>query len=114
MPIFKEFYKKSEQLRSKELLKRKELFDGEFEVVGYTQGSKGKEVGAIVWICAIGEKTFNVVPNITHAERYKIFKECEAKFDKKYKNRMITVEYRGVSNDGVPMQGKAIAFRDFK
>ena len=106
--------KKSEQLRSKELLKRKEVYDAEFEVVGYSQGSKGKEVGAVVWICTTGDKTFNVVPNLPHEERYQIFKECETKFDRKYKDRLITVEYRGLSNDGVPLQGKAIGFRDIK
>lgn len=113
-PYLKSSTKKSEQLRSKELLKRKETFDDEFEVVGYKSGDKGKEVGAVVWICTVGDKTFNAVPNLPHETRYKIFEECEKKFDKKYKDRLMTVEYRGLSNDGVPLQAKAIAFRDVK
>jgi ATP-dependent DNA ligase len=113
-PYLKSSTKKSEQLRSKNLLKRKETFDSEFEVVGYSQGTKGKNVGAIVWVLAAGDKTFNAVPNLSHEERYKIFEECEKKFDKKYKNRMMTVEYRGLSNDGIPLQAKAIEFRDYQ
>jgi hypothetical protein len=105
--------KESEQLRSKDLLKRKETYDKEFEVVGYSQGTKGKNVGAVIWICTSGTKTFNVVPNSPHEERYKIFEECEEKFDKKYKNRMLIVEYRGLSIEGIPLQGKAIGFRDY-
>lgn len=113
-PYMKSSTKKSEQLRSKDLLKRKELFDDEFEVVGYTQGNRGKEIGAVVWICASGDKTFNSVPNWTHEERYKIFKECEKKFDKKYKNKLLKIEFRGLSRDGVPLQNKAIEFREIK
>lgn len=114
-PYLKSAVKKSEQLRSKDLLKRKEIYDDEFEVVDYTEGSKGKDVGAIVWICAVGKYTFNAVPNLTHDERYNLFNECKAdNFDSKYKNRMMTVEYRGLSNNGIPLQAKAIAFRDYK
>ena len=32
------------------VLKRKPIYTDEFEVIGYTQGKKGKDVGAIVWI----------------------------------------------------------------
>lgn len=108
--------KKSESLRAKHLLKRKEIFTDEFEVVNFTDGNNGKEVGAIVWICAAGNKTndtFSVVPNMTHIERYNIYEECKTKFDKKYKGRMLTVEYRGFSDKMIPTQIKAVGFRDF-
>ena len=108
--------KKSELLRSKDLLKRKETYSDEFEVVDYKQGSKGKNVGAVLWICEAKNKnkdTFKVDVNWPLKERYEIFKECEKKFDSKYKSRLLTVEYRGLSKTKIPLQAKAIAFRDF-
>jgi ATP-dependent DNA ligase len=105
---------KSSALRSKYLLKYKPVYDDEFEVVGYTQGDNGKEVGAVSWICAAGDETFKVTPNMPYTERYKIYKECVKHFDTKYKNRLMTVEYRSKSDSGVPLCAKAIGFRDVK
>lgn len=103
---------KSSTIRSKALLKRKPVFDEEFEVVGFTQGTKGKDVGALIWICSTkNDIEFNVVPNMTYEERYALYKECLKKFDTKYKNRMLTVEFRGLSDDKVPQHAKAIGFR---
>lgn len=116
-PYEKSMVKKSEQLRSKNLLKRKETYDDEFEVVGYTEGKSGTNVGLIVWICKAKNKngdTFNVVPNLPHKERYEIFKECKKKFAEKYEGRLLKVEYRGLSNKNIPLQAKAIEFRDYK
>jgi len=107
--------KKSEQLRSKTLLKRKEVYDDEFEVVGYKDGKNGKEIGAIIWICESKNKdndTFSVTPNMPLKDRYEIFKECEKRFDKKYNGRLLTVQYRGLSDKGIPLQVKAVGFRD--
>jgi ATP-dependent DNA ligase len=105
---------KSDRLRSKALLKRKEVFDAEFEVIDYTQGENGKEVGAVYWICAVGNETFKVVPNMPLEERYAIYKECKRHFATKYKNRSLTVEYRSKSKTGVPLCAKAVGFRDVK
>ena len=110
--------KKSEQLRSSDLLKRKEIFTDEFEVVGFACG-EGKEYEAVKWILQTpnGDK-FTSTPNQPLSERYKIYKECiknnNQGFDKKYKNRMMTIEYRSFSDDGIPLQAKSIGFRDFK
>lgn len=113
--------KKSEQLRSKDLLKRKEVYDEEFEVVGFTQGVNGKEIGAVIWVCAANNHDdddnadeFHVTPNMPIKERYEIYKECLKKFDSKYKGRMMTVEFRSLSDKGIPLQAKAIEFRDYK
>jgi ATP-dependent DNA ligase len=105
---------KSDRLRSKSLLKRKEVFDDEFEVIDYTQGENGKEVGAVYWICAVGDETFKVVPNMPFEERYAIYKECKRHFATKYKNKLLTVEYRSKSKTGVPLCAKAVGFRDIK
>ena len=109
--------KKSEQLRSKNLLKQKEVFDDEFEVVGYTTGISGKETSLVIWVCLSKNKdkdTFTVVPNMSHEERNKILLDCKKNFAKKYKGRLMTVEYRGLSDNNIPLQCKAIGFRDFK
>ncbi len=111
--------KKSTQLRSKDLLKRKPVYNDEFEIVDFTEGDKGTSKGAVVWICATkAGKTFKVTPNETNKERYKIFQECAendgAGFIKKYKNRMIEIEYRDITDAGIPSHAKAILIRDYE
>jgi ATP-dependent DNA ligase len=99
-------------LRTKDLLKRKEVFDGEYEVIGYTDGNTGKDVGALIWQCQTVDKyIFNVVPKMSLENRYALFNECKKHFIKKYKNRMLSIEYRGLSDDNVPQHAKAITFR---
>ena len=106
---------KSEQLRSKDLLKRKETYDEEFEVVDFKQGDNGKEVGAVIWICEAKnpDKTeFRATPNLPIKERYEIYKDCIKHFATKYQGRLMTVEFRGLSNNNIPLQAKAVGFRD--
>jgi len=100
-------------LRSRNLLKRKEVFDAEFEVVDFTQGRQGKDAGALIWVAqtAAGGR-FNVVPNMPLAARYTLFEECRGHFVGRYKHRMLRVEYRGLSDDGIPQHAKGIEFRD--
>ena len=103
-------------LRSKDLVKMKPKFADEYELVGYTEGSKGKDKGAILWICQTktGEQ-FNVAPkDITYEERYTLFQEAEKNFNEKYKGRMLTVEYEDLSKNEVPLRAKALAFRDYE
>ena len=111
--------KSSTSIRSKFVLKRKMTYDDEFEVVGFTEGAKGKDKGAIIWICETKntKKQFRATPkNITNEERYKLFKLASenkgAGFDKLYKGRMMTVEYEDLSKDEVPLRAKAIGFRE--
>jgi ATP-dependent DNA ligase len=100
-------------LRSSDLLKRKEIFTDEFEVVGWTDGISGKEIGAIIWICQTKNgKKFNVTPNLDYKERYKIYNECKKNFENKYANRQLTIEYRGLSEDNIPQHAKGINFRN--
>jgi len=103
-------------MRSPDLIKLKKKATEEFEVVGYTEGSKGKDKGAVIWIAktASGHK-FNVTPkDMTYEERYNVYKECQKKFDKKYKGRMLTIEYEDLSKMGVPQRAKALIFRDYE
>lgn len=102
-------------LRSPDLVKLKPKFTDEFEVIGYTQGTKGKDKGAILWICQTSdEKAFNATPkDITYETRYELFDECEESFNEMYLSRMMTVEYEDLSRDGIPLRAKAVGFRDF-
>lgn len=104
-----------QNIRSKGLLKRKPLPDAEFEVTGFTDG-KGKDSGAVVWICQTNDgMEFHVQPKgITNAERRVIYHDCLNNFRKKYHGRMIKLEYRALSKDGIPLRAKAIGFRDFE
>ncbi len=104
--------KNSAALRTKNLLKRKEVYDGEYEVVDFTSGKMGKDVGALIWICQTpGGDKFNVVPNLSYEARYALYKDCQKNFVAKYKNRMLTIEYRSFSDNGIPSHAKAVDFR---
>jgi ATP-dependent DNA ligase len=111
--------KNSMSIRSKFVLKRKMTYSDEFEVVDFEQGVKGRDKGAIMWVCKTHDtdKQFSVTPkNTTYEERYKLFKEASANnkkgFDTKFKGRMMTVEYEDLSKDKVPLRAKAAGFRE--
>lgn len=103
-------------LRSRDLVKMKQRFTDEYECIGYAEGSRGKDKGAVIWVCQTPDEVqFNVTPkNTTYEERYKLFQECEDNFDEKYKGRMLTVEYEDLSKDNVPLRAKALTFRDYE
>lgn len=106
---------KTSTLRSNFLIKRKEVFTDEFPIIGYTNGSKGKDLEAIIWICQTANgKSFKVIPNLSYQERQKLLLECNTgtNFIDNYKRRLLTVEYRSISIDRVPQHGKGIIIRD--
>ena len=101
--------------RSKNLVKMKPIYHDEFEVVGYTEGKRGNSKGAVIWIVKTKNgKRLNITPQLSYEERYKLYKDCEKNFVKKYKGRMLTVEYESLSDDGKPLFAKGIAFRDYE
>jgi len=111
--------KNNTSIRSKYVLKRKMTYTDEFEVVGFSQGTKGKDKGAIIWICKTHDtnKLFNATPkNITYDERYQLFKDSSANkgkgFSDKFEGRMMTIEYEDLSTDMVPLRAKSIGFRE--
>jgi hypothetical protein len=103
-------------LRSKNLVKLKPTFTDEYKLIGYTEGTNGRDKKAILWICETKNgKQFNATPkNMDYAERYALFAECEKSFDKKYKGRTMTCEYQDLSIDKVPQRAKAVGFRDYE
>ncbi len=108
--------KNGENLRSYDLVKLKKKETDEFEIVDYTQGSKGKDLGALIWVVKNNNDIkFNVTPkDMTYEERYKIFAQCEKSFDKLYKGKLLTVEHEGLSDDGVPLRAKGVTIRDYE
>lgn len=110
-------FKNSSKLRSKDLLKLKPVHSAEFEVVGFTSGKKGKEMKAVTWICATDEgQTFHVTQNAPYEEREEQLNQCQKNngegFLREFQGRLMTVEYRDLSEDGIPLQAKAIGFRE--
>lgn len=115
---------------SPHLFKIKPRPDAEFPVVGYAQGTKGKDVGAIIWVCevppdraATGKaERFNVVPkNMTYPVRRELFRRIglpnpsspgKTFFDTMFVGLPMTVEYPELSSKtGIPVQAKALGFR---
>ncbi len=117
------------------LLKIKPTYDDEFPVVGITQGTKGKAVGALIWICEVArpvdprDKTFNVVPkDMTDDQRRRLYKCLNAevpdpknpskkitRFDRDLKGLPLTVAFSELSTKtGKPLQAKALAFRTYE
>lgn len=118
---------------SANLVKIKPVHDAEYTVVGYTQGTRGKDVGAVIWECEVPDpvdprdKTFTVVPkDLTYEDRYAIYKCLGAlvdgpggrrvtRFERDIKGLPLTVEYREISaKTGKPLQAKALAFRTYE
>ena len=107
--------KNNMSIRSKFVLKRKMTYDAEFEVIDFTQGTNGRDKGAIIWILKTHDtdKIFHATPkNITYSERYKLYKDATNNFCKKYKGRMMIIEYEDLSKDKVPLRAKSIGFRE--
>lgn len=114
--IYKGHKSSASGTRSNNLVKMKKKFSDEFEVINYTQGTRGKDKGAVIWVCTTDkDQQFNVTPkDMTYEQRYKTFQECEKDFDQKYSGRMMTVEYEDLSKTGVPLRAKAVVFRDYE
>lgn len=104
------------KLRSKDLIKKKQRHSDEFNCVGFTEGKRGKAVGAIIWIAETDKGLrFNATPKgITDEERYELYKDALKNFDKKYKDKPLTIEYEALSNAGKPLRAKAVGFRDYE
>jgi len=95
-----------ERYRSYDLQKYKKFDDAEFEIVGYTYENDvlGKDDKPIVWICKnSNEKTFNVPSKGTREKRNKLYKDGD-----KYIGKMLSVQYFGLTNDGIPRFPKSL------
>jgi ATP-dependent DNA ligase len=117
---------------SDSLIKIKPKFDNEFAVVGFAQGTRGKDVGAVIWECEVpnpiskADSRFTVVPNMPLEQRKRLYTCLNEKvtgpggkqitrFDRDLKGTPLTIEYANLSvKTGKPLQPKAIAFRTYE
>jgi len=96
------------------LLKLKDFYDDEFEIIDFVEG-RGSKKGTIIWVCKCkdSDKTFNVSPTGTHEEREDYFKRAKADFSK-YRGKLYTVKYQELTKDGCPRFPSGLRFRDSK
>lgn len=109
---------------SKSLLKVKPCVDGEYKIVGYTQGTKGKSEGALMFVLATTtgiEFTINLGMEL--AERKKLYtamgvmdESNKTLFEREYLGRMLTIIYDELSVDQVPVRARTdgIVVRDYE
>ena len=96
-------------VRSADLQKHKDFHDGEFRVVGFTEG-EGGETGCVLWICETEEsRSFTVRPRGSREERAAAFANAGA-----YVGRMLTVRYQELTDRGIPRFPVGIAFREYE
>ena len=95
--------------RSADLLKMKDFFDDEFEVIDFYEG-EGREAGCVMWRCKTKDgKVFGCRPEGTHEERAEFLKEA-----KDYVGKMLTIRYQELTKDGLPRFPVGVAFRDYE
>jgi DNA ligase-1 len=95
--------------RSADLLKYKEFFDAEYEVVGFKEG-EGQEKGCVLWTCKTKEgKTFHCRPRGTREDRVELFQNGS-----EYVGKKLTVRFQEETDDGLPRFPVGIAFRDYE
>lgn len=97
--------------RSADLLKYKEFFDAEYEVVGFKEG-EGQEKGCVLWMCRTEEgRTFHCRPRGTRESRMELFQNGGD-----YVGKKLTIRFQELtsSEEKVPRFPVGIAFRDYE
>lgn len=83
--------------RSNDLLKYKEFFEGEYEIVGYKEGD-GRDKGTVIWNCRTPENNvFSVRPKGSIEMRKELYTHAA-----EYIGKQLTVIYQELSEQGVP------------
>ena len=96
-------------VRSVDLLKYKEFFDDEYEVVGFKEG-EGAEKGCVLWMCKTEKgDTFHCRPRGTREDRTELYQKGASYIGKK-----LTVRFQELTDDGIPRFPVGIAFRDYE
>lgn len=94
--------------RSSDLLKYKRFETGEFEIVGFKEAS-GKDKGTPVFCLRASGSTFFARPTGTSESRRAMFARAPSMVGK-----MMTVQYQGLSRDGIPRFPVALDVRDYE
>lgn len=108
---------------SPNMLKMKPVFDDEFEIVNILGAEgKGKAKGALMWqVKTENGDVFDVTPMGTIEGRVEMFKQLSKKgkdgktmFEKEYLGKMLTVKFDDLSEQDIPLRGRAVAIRDYE
>ena len=96
--------------RSANLQKVKTFLDGEYPIVGFTQGTGG-ETGCIIWECQTpaGQTIHESRPRGTQEDRKVLFQNGSD-----YIGQQLTVRYQELTDGGVPRFPVGIAIRDYE
>jgi ATP-dependent DNA ligase len=94
--------------RSYGLMKLKDAFDEEFEIVDVIEGG-GIAAGQAIFKCKTKNGgIFDSTPQATHTDRREMFKERD-----KLIGKWATVKHYGYTKDGIPMFQNTVAVRDW-
>ncbi len=94
--------------RSNNLIKLKVFEDKEFEIVGVEEAT-GRDAGTAIFVCKCEGGIFNVKPQGSRELRTEYFRKAKNLIGKR-----VTVQYQGLSDDGIPRFPSAIAIRDYE
>lgn len=94
--------------RSNDLIKYKEFNDAEFEIIDVVEAT-GRDAGTAVFVCKCDGGEFNVKPQGSRELRAEYFTNRDSLVGK-----MVTVQYQGLSDDGIPRFPSAITIRDYE
>lgn len=94
--------------RSNYLLKHKYFQTEEYRIVDVNEGT-GREKGAAIWVCKVGEHTFSVRPVGTLESRKDLFINKH-----KYIGKDLTVKFQNLTALGIPRFPTGLVIRDYE
>lgn len=94
--------------RSNNLIKMKKFDDAEFEILSVVE-ALGRDEGTAVFVCACKGGEFKVKPQGSRELRKEYFDNAEDLIGK-----MVTVQYQGLTDEGLPRFPSAISIRDYE
>lgn len=106
--------KTSDATRSSHLIKVKLKKDGEFKIIGYSQG-KGKASNQLIWTCETKDAIeFSVVPLGTSKERQELLSDVTSGKMKRsdWFHQPLHVQYEALSSSGVPLRAQGVYIRN--
>ena len=94
--------------RSNNLIKLKVFNDAEFEIVDVLEAN-GRDSGTAIFVCKCKGGLFNAKPQGTRDLRREYLERADEIIGKK-----VTIQYQGLSDDGIPRFPSAISIRDYE
>jgi hypothetical protein len=109
---------------SKSLLKVKPCLEGEYKIINYTQGTKGKSEGALMFVLATASGVeFTINLGMELSKRKELYgamgimdESGKTLFEREYLGRQLTILYDELSVDQVPVRARTdgIVVRDYE